>query len=424
MRVPLRYAPAPVANPLRGLVPYSGDHGDRFPHTLEFNYLALSSLVAEEDSYDWGMLEALLTAISARGHQAIFRVYGEYPGKKNSIPPYLLKKGLKVHPTESETPDYADPNLRRCLVRFIAALGKKYDGDPRIGFITAGLLGTWGEWHTYPHNELWASKTTQTEVLDAYEAAFKLTPVLLRYPAGEGHYAQAANAHRRFGYHDDSFAWATLETGKKADDWFYIPSLKAAGPKALEKWKTRPIGGEIRPEAWGKVFDPEPGDPQIQSFAHCVEETHVSWLMDTGMFREKPPTARRKRAEAQVRKMGYELHVHAVEVQHERRTVWAGIEVENRGGAPFYYDWPLELGLLDARGKVLQKTVGAGKLTGLVPGDPPRLWQERLEQVPEAKDARWLALRVPNPLENGLPLRFANETQDQHAPGWLTLARL
>jgi hypothetical protein len=32
-----------------------------------------------------------------------------------------------------------------------------------------------------------------------------------------------------------------------------------------------------------------------------------------------------------------------------------------------------------------------------------------------------LLLRVPNPLTNGLPLRLANQTQDQHMPGWLTL---
>ena len=32
-----------------------------------------------------------------------------------------------------------------------------------------------------------------------------------------------------------------------------------------------------------------------------------------------------------------------------------------------------------------------------------------------------LLLRVPNPLANGPPLRFANQTQDRHLPGWLTL---
>lgn len=28
-----------------------------------------------------------------------------------------------------------------------------------------------------------------------------------------------------------------------------------AGREALDKWKTQPIGGEIRPEAWGKTQD-------------------------------------------------------------------------------------------------------------------------------------------------------------------------
>ena len=62
------------------------------------------------------------------------------------------------------------------LTRFIAELGKRYDGDARIGFITAGLLGTWGEWHTYPRTELMADKSVQNEVLQAYSSAFKKTP--------------------------------------------------------------------------------------------------------------------------------------------------------------------------------------------------------------------------------------------------------
>ncbi len=144
------------------------------------------------------------------------------------------------------------------LRSFIAAFGAKYDGDARIGFITAGLLGTWGEWHTYPRSELMASKQVQAEVMDAYEAAFKKTPILLRYPANEKAWAHAANHLRHLGYHDDSFAWATLATGRKEDDWFFMPAMKAAGKSALEKWKTSPIGGEIRPELWGQIFDDQP----------------------------------------------------------------------------------------------------------------------------------------------------------------------
>jgi hypothetical protein len=430
-RVSLKYASAPVDNPLKGLVPYEADVRAFFPHSMEFNYLPFSALVKGYDKFDWEPLERLLDGISSRGHQAVLRVYLEYPGKKNVIPEFLVKDGLKVHkyvytethplpPAAIETPDYADKNLRRALKNYIAALGKRYDGDPRLGFLTAGLLGTWGEWHTYPKVELFASKAVQAEVMDAYEAAFQVTPVLLRYPAGEKDYQKAANATRKFGYHDDSFAWATLHTGKKGDEWFYMTALKSAGPAAEAKWKTCPIGGEIRPEAWGKVFDEKPSDPRIQDFRKCVEATHATWLMDSGMFRKKQSAARIKRAEDEVRRMGYEFHAPAVTIQERGGAVHVSLEVENRGVAPFYYDWKTEYGLIAGK-KVVKTFAGSGKLTGLLPGDKPRVWVDRLAlgDLPAGKYT--LAVRVANPLKNGPPLRFANADQDRDLPGWLSL---
>jgi hypothetical protein len=434
----LEYAPAPVDNPLKGLVPYAGDVRNRFPHSLEFSYIPFAALVTGYDHYDWKPLEDLLEAVAGRGHQAVFRVFLEYPGRKDVIPAFLVKDGLKVHtylktntqpfPAQDiETPDYADARLREAMKRFIAALGMKYDGDPRIGFITAGLLGTWGEWHDYPRDDLFASKAVQAEVMDAYEAAFRTTPVLLRYPAGEQHQQKAANAERRMGYHDDSFAWATLETGKKSEGWFFMALMKAAGPAALDKWTTQPIGGEIRPEAWGKVFDPDHGVAQIQDFRSCVEATHVSWLMDSGMFRQEAErkVERIRRAEEEVRRMGYEFHVPAVTVDpvtHEALAL--RVEVENRGVAPFYYDWPVEYGVLDTDGSVVKVFSGGGKLRGLLPGGTARVWDEKLTLQGVKPGAYTLALRIPNPLPQGMPVRFANKTQDQDAFGWLTLGSI
>lgn len=427
----LEYAPAPVANPLKGLVPYASDTNIHFPHSMEFNYVAFGDLVKGYDEFDWQPLEELLNEISGRGHQAVFRIYLEYPAKTNIIPKFLLDDGLKVHkylntntqpfpPAKVETPDYDDVNLRRSLKNFIAAFGKKYDGDARIGFITAGLLGTWGEWHTYPKEGLFASKTVQAEVMDAYAAAFKVTPILLRYPAGDDTLGKASNAERPFGYHDDSFAWATLDTGRKSDDWFYIPALRQAGSAAMEKWKTHPIGGEIRPEAWGKVFDENPGDRNIQDFRKCVDQTHASWLMDTGMFEKKPSESRRQRAESEVRHMGYEFHVPTISVVHEKDMLRISLKVENRGVAPFYYDWIAEYGLID-NGKVIKSTKSSGTLTGLLPGDKPREWNDKCDLSGVPSGSYTLAVRVPNTLPNGLPLRFANATQDRDADGWLSL---
>jgi hypothetical protein len=433
-RVKLEYAPSPVANPLKGLVPYAGDENTRFPHTMEFDYVGFADLMKGYDAFDWKPMEALLNDIAGRGHQAVFRIYLEYPGKQNLIPKFLIDDGLKVHkylntntqplpPAQVETPDYEDANLRRALKNFIAAFGKKYDGDPRIGFITAGLLGTWGEWHTYPKSELFASKAVQAEVMDAYATAFKVTPILLRYPAGEDTWEKASNCNRPFGYHDDSFAWATLDTGKKDDDWFFIPALKQAGPAALDKWKTQPIGGEIRPEAWGKVFDEKPGNKKIQNFRKCVDETHATWLMDSGMFEKKSSPARKQRAEMEVRRMGYEFHVPSVQVTRNEGRLQIELELQNRGVAPFYYEWPAEYGLI-AKGKVVTKFKSTGKLTGLLPGDPSRRWSDEIKAGEIPAGEYTLAVRVPNLLPTGLPIRFANASQDRDVDGWLSLTTI
>ncbi len=433
--VDLAYAPAPVANPLKGLVPYASQRTDPFPHTMEFNYVSLAELMKGYDQFDWEPLEALLDDIASRGHQTVFRVYLEYPGKLNMIPQFLRDEGLVVHrylntntapfpAKEVETPDYEDPRLRRAFKNFITKLGQRYDGDPRIGYITAGLLGTWGEWHTYPRSELFASKMVQAEVMDAYEMAFKQTPVLLRYPAGEDTWGKAPNAKRPFGYHDDSFAWATLDTGNKEDNWFYMPALTDAGVEALEKWKTQPIGGEIRPEAWGKVFDEEPGDKQIQDFRKCVETTHATWLMDTGMFQKSPSKARYARASEEVRRMGYEFHVRQVTIEQEAKPrLQIEIDVENRGVAPFYANWPVEYGVLADR-RLVHSYSSNGKLVGLLPGEDGRRWTDELDLSQLARRKYVLAIRVPNALANGTPLRFANATQDQDLDGWLSLAEI
>ncbi len=141
--------PLPADNPLKGLVPYARPTPGRFPHSMEFGYLPLSGMMRGPDEFDWQPLESLLDDIASRGNQTVFRVYLEYPGKKEGIPEFLIRGGLKVHlykntntaplpPAESRTPEYSNPQLRKALRSFIAALGAKYDGDPRIAYITAG----------------------------------------------------------------------------------------------------------------------------------------------------------------------------------------------------------------------------------------------------------------------------------------------
>jgi len=427
---PPDYAPAPPDNPLKGFVPYAGQARE-FPHSLEFNYLPVRAVMSGLDKFDWQPLERLISDVAGRGCQTVFRFYLEYPNKPAAVPQFLLNAGVRIFTNtvvgggkqeQMLTPDYEDARLRAAMTNFIAALGGRYDGDPRVGFVTAGLLGKWGEWHDYPFGKLWASKIVQREVMDAYAAAFKKTPVLLRYPAAEDDPAYAANHTRPFGYHDDSFVWATMPTGREGDSWFFLTRMQRAGPEAADKWRTHPIGGEVRPEVWRGLWDEPSSAPKGQEFLRCVAETHATWLMDSSIERELA-AEQRERAIVGARRLGYEFYMVSAELKpsETKRELSVLVTLRNFGVAPFYADWPIELGAFDAQGEIVATWLPGWKLAGLLPGDTDRCWEYKADTRRLTTGDYHLLLRVPNPMPNGRPLRFANRAQDQYLPGWLTV---
>ncbi|QDV15333.1 hypothetical protein CA51_52470 [Rosistilla oblonga] len=423
------YSPGPADNPLKGLVPYQDPPADRFPYSMEFNYLPLAKLVTGPGQYDWQPMDAMLEDIASRGRQTVVRVFLEYPGRKNLIPQFLIDGGLKVHyymntntaphpPAAIETPDYEDPNLRKTMTDFIAAWGARYDGDPRLAYITAGLLGTWGEWHTYPKTELWASKQVQREILDAYVAAFPKTPVLLRYPAGPNDELYYDSTTYPFGYHDDSFAHSTLPTGRKQDDWYFWPKMLHAG--LSQRWQTAPIGGEIRPEVWGCCFDKEPCTAASQSFDECRDVTHATWMMDTGLSRKKADADRYRRAIEAVQKMGYDLQVVAAAAKRQPDgSVKVQVTVENRGIAPFYHHgWTARLQIASDQ-KLIGELATDWSPRMIQPGER-KTFEHTLDPTELPAGKHQLQLQIPNPMPSGKPLRFANQAVDPRS-GTLTL---
>ena len=403
----LEYAPSPLDNPLRGMVPYlSAAEVDRFPHSMRFGYLSMAELVPAEGEYNWQPLDSVLEKCQSVGCQLILRVYLEYPGRSSGVPAWLRDKGVTVtewtgeEGTVNHTPDYEHPALRTALTEFITAMGERYDRDPRLGFITAGLLGRWGEWHNYPREELFASVAVQREVLEAFELSFSDTPVLLRYPAGEDNPDKATTFDRSFGYHDDSFGWATLPTGRPEDAWHFLNLMEKA--EALDTWKTHPIGGELRPELWKKAFTGEP-HPKDQGFVLCVEATHASWLMDSSLFDPRFPLSPERKAIAlkQVGRLGYEFHIAKVEWEGSR----IRFHVENRGVAPFYRDWAVVTKGVDTEGGDVSTIEKKGLLPGILPGGKA-IWA--FEMGKPISEFEKILIGVPNPMEGGKSLRFGN----------------
>jgi len=416
---------SPTNNPLKGFMPYSGNY-TTFPHSMEWNYLSLRSLMSGPTTFNWSSLDTLLNSVAGRGHQTVFRIYLDYPGKTTGIPQYLLDAGLATNSYndygnngKSLSPDYENPLLRQALTNFIAALGARYDSDPRIGFITVGLLGFWGEWHTYPHEEWFASASVQDQVLTAFTNAFRQTRLLVRYPNKTGSLSPATLP---IGYHDDSFAYSTIAP----PSWHFLGQMAEAGE--TNKWRTQPIGGEVRPEVQSCMWDTNQPScvPSGQSFDLCVDRTHASWMLNHGAFSPGFTGNQRTLALAGSARLGYELYVtNAILVDASvSGSLRVDLQLQNTGVAPFYYDWPVQLGARNSSNVLVKTWTTTWKLSPLLPTATNTLWTWSQAGHGLQAGLHTLLLRVQNPLTNGVPFRFANVAQDADISGWLTLGQV
>jgi hypothetical protein len=384
---------APVDNPLKGFMPYMNQGlTNKFPYSMEWFYLMLSDIMDGANSFTFDKsLEVKLAKTASHGKQAVFRIYLDYPNKGHGVPEFLIKNGHKLIPYKNNdadnkgglSPDYNDENLIKAMEVSIAAMGKKYDGDPRIGFITIGYLGHWGEWHTYPNTKLMAKRDVQLRILKAFFNAFKKTKYHLRYP-NKGEMSMPC------GFHDDSFAYSTLKEKKKS--WHFMAQMEQG--KATDTWEKQPIGGEIYPPLQKNIWD-KTLPPKAQNFSECVKESHCTWLINNAIFRGKWDTGKKAKALLASKIMGYELYVSTYKVNNGMLT----IKIENRGVAPFYYKWSVELIDLDSKA-VLKPGWDISSI----------IHQEPVEYTVKVKGKRF-GLRVLNPMKGGHPLHFANETQ-------------
>jgi hypothetical protein len=334
-----------------------------FPDQMEFLYLPMNQLWGPEGDRIDEALEPLMAAAAERNHHVVLRVFVDYPSRPTGLPEHLAET-VSCNPYTEHgggcSPDYDHPDMLAAMVGLIEALGARYNGDPRLGFVQLGMLGFWGEWHTWPHGDWFPSVDTQNAVLDAYEAAFPDTFLQARYPS-------TSMTSRSVGYHDDSFAHSTLGD----IDWFFHPRTVASG--AEYRWHDMPIGGELRPELQGEVFsDSYVLGEYAQDMNACIDTTHVSYLLNfyafngdgTGYVGDD-----RTRAEQAAIRMGYQFELRAASLRLsglDGDTVEAtvSVEIEQSGVAPFYY--PLFVSV--ASDSLGTGAVGTTDLSDLLPG--------------------------------------------------------
>lgn len=410
--VAIRPQPAegPLDNPLKGWCPYTNAGTIHQPYSMVFQYISWRELEPAEGNFRFEEWEKGWDVGAARDKHIIFRVYVDYPNKPSGLPDWLRKAGVKESAYEDygggQSPDYDDPRMIAGMERLIAALGKRYNHHPRIAFVQLGLLGFWGEWHTYPRTELYASPETERSIIEAYRAAFPLKSLMVRYARG------FAGEQEWIGFHDDMFPEDT-DNGK---GWSFLAGLRKA--KRAENWKVAVIGGEMVPgkaDQWlGRDFD---------TTRTMLDRSHFTWIGPYGpaLAREKDEQFR-KRSEQLVRKMGYCFQI--TEVTHRaelkpRETVPLSLKGKNHGVAPFYYPWSVEWALLDSSGKVVSAEKTEWDIRKWLPGE----FAERTELVFDVPPGRYrLGLGIRDPWKNQPAIGFANDLPMMN--GWTILSEI
>eukprot|EP01084_Bolivina_argentea_P011574 21631_1 len=285
-----------------------------FPISMEFHYIALTDVMTNLNSFTWETgLEPLLNATRDRNRHSIIRFYIDYPGKPTAVPQFLIDDGLQFDSYSDygggQSPDYSDTNLKSALINFITALGNQYDGDKRIAVIQLGLLGFWGEWHTYPHESWEWDDLYANDIMNAWNNAFSDTQLNVRYPSLD-------SIKYRLGYHDDSFAYATFDISDTPLTWFFYSQLKNA--TATEKWTSNIIGGEIYPDLQSTIFESTYTVEQFaQKWELCVNITHSTYMLNSYAFEGTGYNENNgdyNRALVAMRKLGYFIYLDYVTI--------------------------------------------------------------------------------------------------------------
>ncbi|MBP5618594.1 MAG: DUF4832 domain-containing protein [Clostridia bacterium] len=328
------------ANPMKGFRAqwYQVKNGTDNPYfTTIREYIGWNAIEKNASATAQDIIEvfnARFEGLADKNVRVIPRVYLEWPSSDR-------QHNQRFWPIDMEEGDYKSDEFFARVVNLVRKMAEAWDNDPRIAGIEMGIYGYWGEHHLSGNTEGYPSSITEKaqKVLgDAFSTYFKNKKVMVRYPGTFTDYD--------FGFYFDSFALGSAMPGEAA-------ALEKYRPDA---WKTQMISGEVAYD-WGD-YKTTVGDDPTDSLSDPVHRQHIiDWIRKVhcsslgwiASYNDGIPAAIEGAAEMQ-KVFGYLYIIESF--SYTARAVGDGafsceVTLRNDGSAPFYYDWPLTLELLD-----------------------------------------------------------------------------
>ena len=330
----------------------------RFPCSVVYLRFDWAEIEPMEGHYNWQRIDDAIASAKSHGAAIALRVMTANAHSKGYYcsPKWLFDLGCKGfeynvgggdpndggQPIPRLEPEYSDPLYLAKHGAFIAALGKRYDGNPNLEFLDIGSYGIWGEWHTkHP-----APLAVRQRIVDLYLHSFLKTPLVFMSDDAEGlNYALAhGTGIRRDG------------VGSPWHERHWIGSQKYAGVTDMaEAWKKAPVVfewygdyGYLKSKGWS--FD---------AAVDFMLNNHVSMINDN--IGRVPPEAM-PQLEKLARLSGYRFVLR--EITHEKsvahdasltlRMKWANV-----GVGKLYRPCKLQISLQDKPGQTVATTTVA-----------------------------------------------------------------
>ncbi|MDR1030282.1 MAG: DUF4832 domain-containing protein [Treponema sp.] len=303
------------------------------------------------------------------------------------------------YPERDPVGQWTNEALKTRLYNFIIKLGGAWDNDPRVAAIELGLWGNWGEHHIHPLVLPDRSSTIppdfQKAMGDAALIAFKNKKVMVRHP-------------ETFGAYDFGFYW----------DSFALPEENYIGHGLVRRdnWRNQMISGEVAYN-WGNQFllggKPDAtlrNNAAVDYLIGWIQRVHASslgWIADY----DKNNASLSKNAARMQKALGYRYVINSATYN---KTIRPGdelaieLEISNVGSAPFYYQWPVELSLLNLQRDVVWKGTLDADIREWLPQETSLL-TGKIVIPPTLENGNYIiGLSILDPSGNMPSIRFAN----------------
>jgi hypothetical protein len=354
----------PDINPHKGW--NSGWSSAQPESSVGFQYLAWKDFEPINGTFDFNKVEEILARPGSKGKHFVLRLYCEWhhSNPTSDCPPWIYSQvGVRRLRGDNGAAltDFNDPRYLDQAVQAIQALAQRYDGDPRVHAFQLGVLGNWGEWHTFGFKqngvEYKISDASQNRILQAYKTYFTKSPLQGRYP-----WREPMKSAGFIGYHNDFF----LPNNGHSNE--FDSALAAGG-----QWRNGPVGGEVPPRSSSEATV-EKRALYTMGVGQSMIQTGRYSTMKPGSFRVNagdPYYADYMRLH---RMMGYNFRIDQAVfsdvVGAAQTTVAVRLDGRNIGVARLYRPWTAEFALLDAQGRVIARTIAKASvdLGAVMPG--------------------------------------------------------